>query len=76
MEMQLMQDLIFVVAEPSTVDEELEWALGYESYVQQRGPGKGAARSHGWLAARDDMQEELAIRASERYDSECCRFGW
>lgn len=67
------QTLVFVVVE---TDPTIEWAYGFEAYQQGKGPGRGTARSHGWLAAHAEMVEELAARASERYDSECQRLGW
>ena len=68
-----IQTLIFVVVE---ADPTIEWAYGFEAYQRGKGPGRGAARSHGWLAAHAEMVEDLATRAGERYDSECQRFGW
>ena len=72
MEMAI-QTLVFVVAE---ADPTIEWAYGFEAYQRGKGPGRGAARSHGWLAAHAEVVDELAARASERYDNECQRFGW
>ena len=77
MEMAI-QTLVFVWHQCHVVevDPTIEWAYGFEAYQQGKGPGRGTARSHGWLAAHAEVVEELAARASERYDNECQRFGW
>lgn len=72
MNAMISTELFFVVAEP---DDSIEWALGFEAFQRCKGPGKGASRSHGWLAARAEVQEELVTRTSERYEIDFTRFG-
>lgn len=52
-----------------------QFGEGYRAFWDGHGPGKGADRSKGWLAAHADMQAEQADLAEERQMQHDIRYG-
>ena len=56
-------------------NEQSPFGEGYRAFFHGHGPGRGAERSKGWLAAHDDYQAEQADLAEERQLQHDIRYG-
>ena len=56
-------------------DDPSPFDKGYRAFWDGRGPGMGAERSKGWLAAHADYQAEEADLAEERQLQHDIRYG-